>query len=106
MAMDLPVFYSWQNDRAPAAGRYFIRDALKAAVSRIARDSSVDESPRLDHDTKGQSGMPAIAESVFRKIESAAVFVGDITFVASLTGPDGSAAKGLPNPNVLVELGY
>jgi hypothetical protein len=50
--------------------------------------------------------MPAIAESVFQKIDRAAIFVGDITFVASLTGPNGSNLKGLPNPNVLIELGY
>jgi hypothetical protein len=104
--MDLVVFYSWQNDRPPAVCRYLIRDALKAAVSRIARDSSVEECPRLDHDTKGESGIPAIAETIFNKIEDAAVFVGDVTFVGSSAAPEGSPGKALPNPNVLMELGY
>jgi len=104
--MDLTVFYSWQNDRPPNVCRYFIRDAAKAAISRIARDCEMEESPRLDHDTKGQTGMPAIAETIFKKIEKAAVFIGDVTFVGSAVTVDGSPGKALPNPNVLVELGY
>jgi hypothetical protein len=30
----------------------------------------------LDHDTKGETGWTDIADSIFRKIENAAVFVG------------------------------
>ncbi|MBE3096927.1 MAG: hypothetical protein IMZ44_07325 [Planctomycetes bacterium] len=50
--------------------------------------------------------MPAIAETIFKKIEKAAVFIGDVTFVGSAVTIDGSPGKALPNPNVLVELGY
>jgi hypothetical protein len=104
--MDLSVFYSWQNDRPPSFCRYFIRDALKTAVSQIARDSLVEECPRLEHDTKGQPGIPAIADTIFEKIRNAAIFVGDITFIETTFGPDIPSAKGIPNPNVLLELGY
>lgn len=64
-------------------------------------DLSEAERPELDHDTKDVPGLAPIADTIFDKIDSAALFVADVT----LTGvtPDG---KKTPNPNVLIELGY
>ncbi|MBN1908423.1 MAG: hypothetical protein JW818_01675 [Pirellulales bacterium] len=105
--MDLAVFYSWQDDQPNETCRYFIRGAAQKAVHRIASESIVQESPRLDHDTKGQSGIPGIADTIFSKIEKAAVFLGDVTFVGKTKVLTGTVKeKMLPNPNVLVELGY
>jgi hypothetical protein len=52
-------------------------------------------------DTKGVPGSPPIVETIFRKIDNAAVFVPDLTFVG--TRPDG---RPTPNPNVLIEYGW
>ena len=105
-SVDLTVFYSWQDDRPRSVCKHFIRDAAKAAVSRISRDVAVEDAPRLEHDTKAESGMPAIADTILSKIDGAGVFLGDLTLVGSSDCMQGQRPKGLPNPNVLVELGY
>src|SRR3569623_754804 len=101
--MNVKVFWSWQNDAAPKDHRHIIRDALSDAVATASSELALDdaERPELDHDTKNEAGMVDIAETILRKISEAAVFVADVT-------PIGSSANGkyLPNPNVLVELGW
>lgn len=59
------------------------------------------ERPELDHDTKDVPGLAPIADTIFDKINSAALFVADVTLTGAT--PDG---KKCPNPNVLIELGY
>ncbi|KQZ91796.1 hypothetical protein G6M12_24300 [Agrobacterium tumefaciens] len=49
----------------------------------------------------GVGGSPIIAETILRKIREAAVFVADVTPVGKTVG-----GKLLPNPNVMIELGY
>jgi hypothetical protein len=62
---------------------------------------NLEERAELDHDTKGVPGLAAIADSIFRKIDTAHVFVADVTPIGkSLAG------KWIANPNVLIELGY
>lgn len=56
---------------------------------------------RLDHDTKDETGTPDIPYVICEKISSSAIMVADVTLVGST-----SAGKKLPNPNVMVELGY
>jgi len=104
MASDSPkVFWSWQSDLFPKACRDFIRSALADAVGAVSTDLGLEDAdrPELDHDTKGEAGMVDIAAVILRKIAASAVFVADLTPVAK--APDG---KALPNPNVLVELGW
>ncbi|WP_310031070.1 hypothetical protein [Paraburkholderia graminis] len=55
----------------------------------------------LDRDTKNEPGSPPVAATIFTKIDAAAVFVPDFTFVGLRT--DG---RSTPNPNVLVEYGW
>lgn len=57
--------------------------------------------PSLDHDTKDVAGSPEIVTTILKKIQNAAVFVGDITPI--VVSPNG---KHVPNPNVLIELGF
>jgi hypothetical protein len=59
------------------------------------------ERPELDHDTKGTPGMADIAAEILSKIAQSAVFVADVTPVGTTI-----AGKALPNPNVMIELGY
>ncbi|NQT89528.1 hypothetical protein HQ560_22350 [bacterium] len=43
---------------------------------------------------------------MFRKIRSSAIFVGDSTLVGSIRGEGGDQTKRVPNPNVLLEMGF
>jgi hypothetical protein len=98
------VFFSWQVDTPSRECRNFIERALQRAVNRIGEDATIEEAVRelkVDQDTKGVPGSPPIVETIFRKIDNAAIFVPDLTFV-------GMRADGrpTPNPNVLIEYGW
>ena len=102
---ELTLFYAWQSDTSEKGNRYLIRDAAKNALKRIGRDADVEESPRLDSDTQNVAGTPEIANTIFNKIDSCGIFLADVTFVGATTPATGDP-KMLPNPNVLLELGY
>jgi len=94
------VFYSWQADCPGNTNRNFISKALEDAVHEIKSDNSIAIDPVVDRDTLGVAGSPDISESIFSKIESSSVFVCDVSII------NVNQAKPMPNPNVLVELGY
>jgi hypothetical protein len=103
-AVSTTIFFSWQADTPTKEGRNFIERALERAVGRIGDDASVEEAVRkieIDQDTKGAPGSPPIVETIFRKIDKAAIFVPDLTFVAHRLDN-----RPTPNPNVLVEYGW
>lgn len=95
------IFFSWQSDTPTKTNHGFIKEALNSAVTQLVANGSVEEAPRVDHDTKGVHGDPDIFPTILNKIENCDVFIADVTFVAST--PNG---KNIPNPNVLLELGY
>jgi hypothetical protein len=102
--MATTVFFSWQADTETRGGRNFIETALKRAAARISKNTEVEEAVRklaVDRDTAGVAGSPPIVETIFRKIDQAAVFVPDLTFIGKRL--DG---RPTPNPNVLVEYGW
>ena len=96
------IFYSWQSDVPNAVNRNFIRRALEQAVESLNRQegADVEDAVRLDQDTQGVAGSPAIVDTILAKIEVCDVFLPDVTFV-----PD-NAARRTPNPNVMIEYGY
>lgn len=99
------VFLSWQADTPTSSGRNFIERALKDAVDSLHSDLEIEQAVRdelaIDRDTQGVPGTPPIVETIFNKINAAAVFVPDLTFVGERR--DGRLT---PNPNVLVEYGW
>jgi len=116
----MKIFWSWQSDTHQPSNRYFVRDVLgNLAKTLNGVDDTAEESDRpvdteedeqaetddafvsVDHDTKGLGGSPRIAERILEKIAAAAVFVADVTPVAKT-----SSGKLVPNPNVMIELGY
>ncbi len=99
--MNYKIFYSWQSDLPNKTNRGFIRDALEKAAKSFRNNEEVEESPRVDSDTKNEPGSPNIVESIFRKIDECHIFVCDVSIVNS-----GDSARLTPNPNVLIELGY
>jgi hypothetical protein len=104
--MPITIFYSWQVDTSPKVGRNLIERALQQAVGRIAEDAAIEDVVRddisIDRDTVGAPGFAPIVETIFLKIDKAAVFVPDLTFVG--TRLDGH--RPTPNPNVLIEYGW
>jgi hypothetical protein len=99
----MKVFWSWQDDYSPKTCRHFIREALVEAIDAVGDELGLDDSerPEIDHDTKDTPGMAEITKTILEKISRCAVFVADLT-------PVGGTEKGkaLPNPNVLIELGW
>jgi hypothetical protein len=93
------LFFSWQSDLDPKSHHYLIRDALSAAIKNVNKDITFELS--LDKDTQKTSGSPDVAETIFKKIRAADIFVADVTII----NPDGKPRL-TPNPNVLIELGY
>jgi hypothetical protein len=94
------IFYSWQSTLDSKRHRYFIREALVKAVDRLGDDPEIEDRPELDSDTSGVAGFPNIVSAIFEKIDSADVFVPDLTIVHRCEG------AAFPNPNVLLETGY
>jgi hypothetical protein len=95
------VFYSWQSDLPNATNRGFIQRALENAVKTIRDDDTLEIQPVVERDTLGIPGSPDIANTIFAKIDEAAVFVCDVSIVTR-----GRKYRPAPNPNVLIELGY
>ncbi len=83
----MKVFWSWQSDTPGKTGRFFVRDALKAAVEALRTMPDIDEPRRdalhLDHDREGIPGSPELVRTILEKIEKADVLVADVTSVAA-----------------------
>jgi hypothetical protein len=95
------VFWSWQSDLNQRVTREVIRFALDEAIGVLAADLAEAERPSLTSDTQGVAGTPDIVATILRKIDDAAVFVGDVTPIAV-----SDSGKSCANPNVLLEMGY
>jgi hypothetical protein len=104
--MPWSVFYSWQSDSPASCNRTFIRAALDAAAQQLANPPGVEDSPRVDSGMEGIAGTPEVASVMFEKIQNSAIFVADSTLVGSIPAKEGESAKKIPNPNVLLEMGY
>jgi len=95
------IFYSWQSDLPNSTNRGFIEKALERATSAIASDDSIEVEPVIDRDTQGIAGSPDISATIFHKIEAADMMVADVSIIGRLENE-----RAMPNPNVLIELGY
>ncbi len=95
------IFYSWQSDTSSKTNKSFIQSALKAAIIKVGRELDLENALRIDHDTKGVPGSPDIVSTILAKIEKSDIFLADVTIVAKTEN-----GKQVPNPNVLIELGY
>jgi nucleoside 2-deoxyribosyltransferase len=92
----LTIFYSWQSNLR--RNRNFLNTALEKALKTLNKDDP-SRHLELDEGARNTPGAQNIAETILRKIDRAAVFVADVTLVAST--PDY-----IPNPNVMLETGY
>lgn len=101
----ITIFYSWQSDLPGSDTRNIIQDSIKDAV-RLLRDTVDIEA---DRDTKGEFGSPDIAQTIFSKIDDCDIFIADVSAVCQYETIDkdgNKKIKYMPNPNVMLELGY
>ncbi|NLN72573.1 MAG: NAD(P)H-dependent oxidoreductase [Thermoplasmatales archaeon] len=98
------IFYSWQSDNPQSTNKKFIEECLREVINDLDRTVDItgrnEELHTLNKDTQGVPGYPAIVDTIIKKISDADCFVADLSFVAK------TAKKGIPNPNVMYELGY
>lgn len=102
--MSTRIFFSWQSDRPDVGGKDLLETALRLALAKLSEEATLDEANRnlvLDSDTHGLAGSPPIMDSIFKKIDDAAIFIADLTFVGTRADTRPS-----PNPNVLIEYGW
>ena len=99
MEKELTVFYSWQSGPHDKENRYLIQDCLRAAAKKLATEGIA---VRIEQDTRGEDGSVDIPQALFEKIESADLFVGDITTI----NPAAEGERKTPNPNVMIEMGF
>jgi len=98
------IFFSWQSDTDDDVGRYFIEACMKAAIKVVKADADLDPADRelkVDRDTRDVPGLPPILDTIFLKIDRAAAFLSDLTYVATRKNGDL-----VPNSNVCIEHGY
>jgi hypothetical protein len=98
------IFFSWQMDMDTGVSRNLIERALERAIGTIKADADIEPADRelaVDRDTVDVLGSPPIVDTIFNKIDRAAVFVSDLSYVAER--PNGRKS---PNPNVLLEHGW
>jgi hypothetical protein len=101
VASEFKIFYSWQSDLPGNITRNFIEDVIKAAAKYLANTVAVIP----DRDTRGEMGSPNIETTIFNKIDECDLFIADLSIVGSYQDSSGHT-KYMPNPNVLIELGY
>jgi hypothetical protein len=104
--VEYSIFYSWQSDSSGDCNRAFIRQALDDAVASLATGARVVDSPRVELGMEGIAGTPEVATVLFTRIKKSAVFIADMTLVGTITKAGSDEVKRVPNPNVLLEMGY
>ena len=98
------LFFSWQSEDTKS--KRTLEVALEKAVDTLNDKGIYLE---IDHSTLGVPGMPSIDQTILRKIDACDIFLADLTpvcnYIQNLGGGQ-QVTKELPNPNVLLELGY
>ena len=98
------VFYCWESDLPSKTNRNYIQSCIEKAIKRLNDESDIKLC--LDKDTFGSAGSPDIFPTILRKIETCMVFIADITPITTCESKKNHDIKGIPNPNVMCELGY
>lgn len=99
------LFFSWQSDEKKS--RQILERALLTACDELEEKEEIKV--EVDYSTLGESGMPSIDQTILRKIDNCDLFLADITPVCKYDQQQGNGqvvTKEVPNPNVLIELGY
>jgi hypothetical protein len=95
------IFFAWQLDTKSENNKTFIWESIVSACKKCEDTATPELSPRPEKDMEGVSGSPNIVQTIFKKIDQCSIFIADVTLVGETI-----ANKSIPNPNVLIELGY
>ena len=101
----ITIFYSWQSDLPGSETRNIIQESIKDVVKLLKDTVDIE----ADRDTKGEYGSPDIAQTIFSKIDACDIFIADVSAVCRYETIDkegNKKIKYMPNPNVMLELGY
>lgn len=94
----ITLFYSWQSDTTHKTNRNYINKVLEQIRKELEIELKI--TIILDKDTQNTPGSPDIISVILNKIEKCDIFIGDVTPITSANN------KKIPNPNVMLELGY
>jgi len=94
------IFFSWQSDLDKVVKHKTIKHCIQNAINSIEIEDDV--SFHLDEATRGEIGSIEIPNTILSKIRKADIFICDVTTINT----DDSPKRPMPNPNVLIELGY
>lgn len=89
------IFYSWQSTVEQNDNRFYIRNKIQHFISHSSYNLMLDEA------TRDTAGSPDIVSSIMGKIGVADIFICDLSIVKK----DETDKSGMPNPNVMFELG-
>lgn len=93
------IFFSWQSDLPRETNQNLIRTALRNIATEIEEQFQIHIN--LDEATRDVPGSPNIPQTIFQKIDQTDIFICDLSIINQE-----STNRKVPNPNVLVELGY
>lgn len=96
------IFYSWQSDLPTSENKSYISSCLSKAVRKLKNGKTLSLEYVIDRATNNRIGTIDIADSIFKKINIAKLFVADVSIINSKN----RKYRKTPNPNVLIELGY
>lgn len=99
--MKIKVFYSWQSDLPSSKNRSLIEKGIKNATDLLLKECPQVTEFEIDTDSRNELGTPDLAATIFNKIDLCDIFIADISIINH-----GSPKRLVPNPNVLLELGY
>lgn len=102
--MKVNIFYSWQSDLPNNKNRSLIEDCINKALKNVFEANKVISEYYLDSDSRNEAGTPDLVSSIFSKIDICDIFICDISIVNGKERQD--EARLMPNPNVMIELGY
>lgn len=99
--MKIKIFYSWQSDLPNPTNRSFIETQIKKTTKSLSDELPTITEFIIDSDSRNESGTPDLAQTIFNKINECNIFIADVSIINK-----GSKHRLVPNPNVLIELGY
>lgn len=99
--MKITLFYSWQSDLPNNTNRGYIQKSIEKARKAILYKHEFISDVIIESDSRNELGTPDLVNSIFSKIDSCDIFICDISIINSE-----ATNRKVPNPNVLIELGY
>ena len=99
--MKINLFYSWQSDLPSNSNRGFIQSSIEMSLKEIFKENSNISEYKIESDSRDEVGTPDLVNSIFSKIDQCDILLADISIINS-----NSELRKVPNPNVLIELGY